>query len=37
VLDSESTRPGSYDERLVQAFMMLAAIAAPAFDTVSDP
>jgi DNA-binding response OmpR family regulator len=38
VIDSESTSPRSYDERLVQAFMMLAAIAAPAFDTpVSDP
>lgn len=33
VLDSESTRPAAYDERSVQAFMMLAAIAAPAFES----
>ncbi len=32
VLDSESTEPSRYGEREIQAFIMLAAIAAPAFD-----
>jgi hypothetical protein len=36
VLDSESTTASRYDERLVQSFMMLAAIAAPAFDNLSE-
>ena len=37
VLDSESTRPDAFDERIEQGFVMLAAIAAPAFDSVTEP